>query len=276
MNWQRKRIELAQVSFCSDKGIHFGSKTYTPDRSTAYCELVLSRAFPVATVDRSALYPQVIQNSYDSMRFKVLNWNHVMRSYNPQENPQDFILGSIIDVEYTGRPGQAVAASQSSAPGIRALALLHKAAFGVPEILTEQMTGQRDWKVSMETRFNKDDSGFLVGKNVGVAYQPEQTPDDLKQLGYDYVSYKNAGPQLLNCVDDECIMRDSWKEADLYFLMGGLSGSVFYQGVGLTTKGKEPGAGVITMAASAMENDFAKKIAGLMGEVCKLAGSSDL
>ena len=46
-----------------------------------------------------------VANSYRSLRGKVLNFAHIMRSYDPERNMRDRIFGTVMAVELSGPDG---------------------------------------------------------------------------------------------------------------------------------------------------------------------------
>ena len=245
-----------RVALCRDKAIEICGRVLRPDQTTAYVEFYLSHAFPVVTVDGTALHPQVVANSFHSMENKVFDLCHLMKKYGT--GPQDRILGTVIAVEFPDTPagGWTVQSDRASAPGIRAVACMHRNAEQVDEILQKHFTGQIRWTVSMEQLWEMDNSGFLL--KAGSGRQNEEfsgwdrdTPEDFKTLGWTYVPAVDAPLELLKCLDpkDAKIIR-KFRGAETLMLFGGLNGSVHYNGVGLTPLGKEDEAEVMQMLAS--------------------------
>lgn len=252
------------VSFCSKRAIEIAGVTLTPDEDNALVEFYLSHAFPVTTSYRTGIHPQVVANSYHSLKHKVFNLAHLMKSYG---NPVDRILGTIVAVEFPPTPagGWKVQADRAAAPGIRAVAVMHKAAEGVREILymwdrNEVPMGGDEWTVSMENHHEIAGCGFLVRGSKGVGEFEEGTPDDLRALGFTYVPLGSAPEKLLDCLNNEDddkkdgsnstrIKRDFLKQETL-LLIGGLNGTIRYQGTGLTPIGAEDEARVSRMLAS--------------------------
>ena len=179
-NWNGK---TSRVSFCSAatemQSIEIAGQVLVPNEDTAYVEFYMSHAFPVETLYRTGIHPQVVANSHATLMHKVFNLAHIMRKYNPKQNSRDRILGTVVAVEFPKPPGgitctcgcqfdywqQPEAGGRSMAgdrkcpecaylfrppvwsvisppPGIRAAAAMHKAAESVLEILTSWFTGQ--------------------------------------------------------------------------------------------------------------------------------------
>lgn len=273
---------ITRVQLCGQgvnmAGIECEGQLFVPDDATAYVEFYLSHAFPSYTnvslngepPDRTAIHPATIARSYHSLKGKVVNLAHIMRQYDPTRNKQDRILGSVMAVEFPPMPacGWKVQVNPAAAPGIRAVAALHKAAEGVPMILDTWARGKTpfgdtEWTVSMENRSYIPDGGFLVKlgnaeRGTGNAelrkFLPS-TPEDIRALGWVYVPYMQAPGDLLDCMKDGGyigIERD-YMGLPTLFLIGGLDGQIFYYGVALTPVGKEGAARVRRIEASAAE-----------------------
>jgi hypothetical protein len=244
----------ARVQYCRQEGLGIQGLPLMADPWTAFVEFYISHSFPVVTTDGTAIHPQVVANSFRSMRWKVFNLAHLMRSYNPAENPRDRILGTVIGVEFPESDGPwKVQSNVSAAPGIRAVACMHRAAEQVEQILAGYFDGRMPWTVSMENHFYIDDSGFLVRDTLSTRLSTwrEKTPPDLSELGWVYVPAVEAPEDLMACLDaKESKIIDKWLGQEVVLLIGGLNGPVQYSGVGLTPLGKEPTAEVSKMLAS--------------------------
>ncbi len=270
------------VSFCGKNALTCAGRTFTPDADLAFVEFHLCYAFPAAITEKTAIWPQVIANSYQSMEGKVFNLNHIMRSYDPEENPRDYILGSIEAVEFPAMPeGGWSITTPENAPSIRAVASMFKAAQQVESILEDWFAGRTplgdgQWTVSMENSHRISDCGFLVrvadgpvSEGLGSGYYDvrnllaefiETTPAEIAALGFAYVPVEVAPLKLLECLNTEeddarqkniCtrICRD-YCGAETFLLIGGLNNRIRFNGVGLTPRGKEKPAHVSRMFAS--------------------------
>lgn len=243
----------ARVSFCSEKTIEINGRTFAPDPYNAYIEFFLSHAFPVVTCDNTAIHPQVVANSYHTMRGKVFDLAHIIRAYNPQENARDRVLGTIMEVEFPETPagGWKVQADKTKAPGIRAVAVMHKQLEGVKQILSRYADRSVRWTVSMEQDYFEEDSGFLVKGKKGVEAFAQSTPEDLATLGYVYVPFIAAPRGLIECFNgEESRVEKQFQGQSVIILFGGLNNALFYKGAGLTPEGKEEEARVSQMLAS--------------------------
>jgi hypothetical protein len=310
-DWQGK---TQRVSFCAAAGasegdvrqqIEIAGKILVPDQDTAYVEFFLSHTLPVVNLYRSAILPQVVANSYGSLMNKVFNLGHLMRSYSKDEKiPRDRILGTVVAVEFVDGEGAAVTevppadgwimpAEREKAYGIRAVAVMHKAAEGVMDILYSWFAGVQPyggpWTVSLENHFYEEDCGFLLKTGdaaiiPGLELEEVEQPEYLQAAGWTYVPMASATEELVNCLnqpaDDE---RDGMASAricrnfrglETVLLLGGLDGKIRYRGVGLTPAAgaRETEARVRTMMASEPLMDVGEMIKPLMefgGEMFK-------
>lgn len=239
---------------CSDRSIEIAGRTFRPTASTAYVEFVVAHAFPVTTIDKTALHPQVVANSYRTMFNTVFDLAHLMKKYNPR-NPHDRILGTIVEVEFPPTPagGWKVQAERGNAPGIRAVACMHRNAEMVDGVLRTHFTGETDWTVSMENNFCLENSGFLIKaqRSSGLKDWAEGTPEDLAALGWTYIPADKAPDDLLDCFSTGGgnVKVKDYKGLETVALLGGLDGNVEFFGVGLTPGGKEAEAEVLQMLA---------------------------
>lgn len=254
------------LQFCAKKSIMIAGRTLTPDPDNSYVEFYVSHGLPVILpTDKTGIHPQVVANSFRSLENKVFNLSHLMKKYSP-ETKYDRILGTVIAVEFPETPagGWKVGADKAAAPCIRAVAVMHKAADLVEQILESWYGDQKplggEWTVSMENRHTVENSGFLVAGESGVETFMESTPADLSALGYVYVPAKGAPLELLECLNNEQddkkdktssirVKRD-FNEQEVIFILGGIDGKIRYSGMALTPRGKEEEAYVSEMLAS--------------------------
>jgi len=283
----------ARVALCGERAIEIGGQVLRADKSSAYVEFFLSHGFPVTTIDGTGIHPQVVANSYRTMLHKVFDLNHLMKEYDPKSNPRDRILGTIVGVEFpafapgagatAGRPaspesspvrqslgegGWKVQGERSAAPGIRAVAVMHKQAELVPQLLAQHAEG-KPWTVSMEQEYFVGNSGFLVARgdppslgSYGAASEDDLaqwervTPEDLRELGWVYVPATLAPMELLDCFDPEkSKITKPYLGRETIILFGGLDGTVRYYGVGMTPAGREKEAAIGQVLASRLRAD---------------------
>jgi len=287
-----KGVQLCSVADAEHQGITIAGETFVPDAATAYVEFFLSHAFPVyldvpnpgEEPARTAIHPATIANSYRSLRGKVLNLGHLMRAYDPKNNPRDRIFGTVMAVELSGPAGPLetpsdgwkVQGDPDRAPGIRAVAAMHKNAEGVRQAIESWEDGttpfsNTQWTVSMENEAYLEDGGFLIKSSPGgplsVPEWPswwEKTPEDFRALGWTYVPWADAPKSLRKTLKDGgeiALAVDNYEGHELLFLNGGLNGKLFYYGVALTPAGKESRARVRRMVASAAAKAMADESA---------------
>ena len=268
-------FERTTAQLCADRGVavEINGLKLVPDSASAFVEFHLAHTFPVINNYRTALHPRVVANSYRTLRWKVFNLAHLMREYDPANNPRDRILGCVVGVDFPDAPagGWRTQSERAAAPGIRAVAVMFKNAEQVTEILRTHARGTTpwgsEWTVSMENLSWLENSGFLVRGTKGCAEFAEATPPDLKDQGWTYVPCLSAPQELLGTLntaaDDE---RDGlasrrvvrrYADQETVLLLGGLEGNVFFNGVGLTPGGaQEAEARVGRMLAGGGLRDF--------------------
>ena len=285
-------VQLCSVADDERLGITIAGETFVPDAATAYVEFFLSHAFPVyldvpnpgEEPARTAIHPATIANSYRSLRGKVLNLGHLMRAYDPKNNPRDRIFGTVMAVELSGPAGPLetpsdgwkVQGDPNLAPGIRAVAAMHKNAEGVGQALEGWEQGKTpfsdtQWTVSMENEAYLEDGGFLIKSSPDRPFSVpdgpswwEKTPEDFRALGWTYVPWADAPKPLRKTLKDGgeiALAVDNYEGHELLFLNGGLNGKLFYYGVALTPVGKESRARVRRMVASATAKVMANESA---------------
>lgn len=283
---QTKRVSFCSAGLDERQQIEIAGRTLIPDADSAYVEFYLSHCWPVVNKYRTAILPQVVANSYATLQNKVFNLAHLMRKYNPEKIARDRILGTVVAVEFVDGAGDAItdlkpeggfllAPAPAVAQGIRAVAVMHKAAEGVVDILGNWFTGDKkwgEWSVSIENSFDEEACGFLVRGGSGLNQLADfvaDTPAELTALDYIYVPCLSAPRKLLECLnnaaDDERdgysstrICRD-YHGCETLFLLGGLNNAVRYRGVGLAPANttREAEARVANMLASAPVVDAA-------------------
>lgn len=254
------------------QSVEIDGRTFTPDGDSAYIEFRLSHAFPVVITDRTALHPQVVANSYRSLCGKVFNLAHLMKAYDPKHNQRDRILGTIMACEFPPPPpgGWQVQSDPERAPGIRAVAVLHKHAEWVPQVLETWAAGRtpffdEPWTVSMENLSSPLEGGFLVRAPApGLERWEPATPADLAALGYVYVPAADAPVPLFQTMDLATHkVTGTYAGQEVVFLVGGLTGSVRYQGAALVPRGKEAPAQVMQILAGGQMVDLSAALFAL-------------
>jgi hypothetical protein len=212
-----------------DQAVVLNGRKWLPDDATAYVQFRLAHSLPSVTTYGTSLHPGTVANSYRTMLHKVFNFAHQMKAYDPEKIPRDRILGSIIDVEFTGAPEEdgsySVPKSTKDAPGIRAVATLHKAAEGSPKIIGLQKGGRVSWEVSLEAMWRLTESAWAL-------------PAD---GGWEFIPWAEAAEDLQACWNKKkrAVDRD-FNGVRPVLLMGGVAGRVQFIGVGLVPRGAEP------------------------------------
>ncbi|HVM48372.1 MAG TPA: hypothetical protein VMU04_10110 [Candidatus Acidoferrum sp.] len=250
------------VELCANTVVDIAGERLTPDDTKAYAEFFIAHAFPVVTAHGTSLHPGTVANSFRSMRHQVFNRAHLMKAYDKSgkgEIPRDHILGSIVAVEFPQTPGGGWrVGSRRDPPAIRAAAVIHKHAEGVPKILGEHLSGRHKWTVSMEVDYNLLQSGFVVGqrdqaKDAEAKLMNATTPVEFNELGMGYVPMEQAPESLLETYDYNKLMMKrnaSWEGLPVTMLKGGINGQVHFRGVGLVRYGAEREAVIAQILAT--------------------------
>lgn len=206
-------------------GLH--GKRYKPDSATAYIVFRLAHSLPSVSTYGTALHPSVVARYHGTMLHKVFNFAHLMKNYDPENIPRDRILGTIIDVEFTGsaKDGEwAIPATVDEAPGIKCVAAIHKAAEGVDRIIGGQQASRVQWEVSMECQYRLIDSAFALPRDGA----------------WEVVPWANADAELQGCYNTKKRSVDKdYQGVRPVLLMGGTTGPVQFVGVGLVSRGAE-------------------------------------
>ena len=124
----------------------------------------------------------------------------------------------------------------------------------MPQLLAQHAEG-KPWTVSMEQEYFVGNSGFLISRQDAKTRSEdewaEQTPEDLRALGWVYVPATLAPMELLDCFDPEkSKITKSYLGRETIILFGGLDGTVRYYGVGMTPAGREKEAAIGQVLAS--------------------------
>jgi hypothetical protein len=233
-----------------------GGQRFEPDDTKAYVECRISHSFPSVLFYGSALHPQVIQNSYQTMLHQKVDLMHLVKVYDKDKISRDRIVGSVVAVEFPVR-GSAwpIPKSVDDAPCIRAVMAIYKQAEGVDRVLGQHQSGRQRWTVSQEIMHERQTGVFLVkGKSGGFS----STHPEFAALGYEVINWDAAPDSLRAVLPNRAGGKvKPWKDGtttrDVVFLMGGLNGSVTYEGIGLVQEGAEPEAEISRVLASASD-----------------------
>jgi len=239
-----------------------GTKLY-PDSHRAYLDFRLAHAFPVVSTYATSFHPGTLKNSFASMLHQQFNYGHQIREYykdRKEDVREDRILGAIIAVGYPREPmGGWTMTEADDAPGLRCVTTVAKMAKGMDRVLGQYQTGRHDWTVSLEVQYEPLESGVLMipvrqgelgGKEREEAITDEEqslmakhTPAIYARAGLSYIPVVEAPDTLISCFDTKKGMWSKpWKGNRLVMMMGGIDGSVNFQGTGLVQYGAEPAA----------------------------------
>ncbi|MHB9007642.1 MAG: hypothetical protein ACYDC1_11990 [Limisphaerales bacterium] len=266
--------------------VTMAGRTFEPDAGTAYLHCTLSHVVPVFTWYGEGLSPSTVGAAWRTMLHKPLNRDHRMKSYDPKNIPADWVIGCAVAVESAlASPGsQRVPATVEESPGIDVVCAIFKAAAGVPDILGKHQSGRQEFTVSMEISYNAGESGFLVDLRDDdepdrALFAKDQggtpTPPTWSRAGWMYVPVQEADEDLLAARNLEVKegrllmkkrqMRDRrpdgggwygrWRDHDVWWLMGGMNGTIDYQGIGVVGSGAEPTAKITQMVAHRAEDE---------------------
>ena len=259
---------FGQIALCGESVIELAGQKFTPDQSKAYAKFTLARGFPVVTAYGTCLHAGTVANSYASMLHQVLDYDHKIRAYNPKKNDgskedenkiaRDHVIGTIVAVDFPRAPmgGWKLGFDKEKAPAIEGVAVIHKQAEKVPQILGEHLGGRHRWSVSLEMDWQFIESGFVVGDRAKAtkkqeALMAETTPAELSAGGFGYVTVENAPEELLNCFDlAKRRVVNTWNGLPVSLMHGGLNGDVHFMGVGIVRYGAEREAEIQQILAS--------------------------
>ena len=270
------------MEFCSAE-LEIAGQKLRPDDTKGYIEFRISHPWPVVTAYQTCMHPATVANSFASMHHQVFNLDHRMRAYDKSkerdEIPRDFILGSIVGVEFPQAPYGGWKMQGENPPCIRAAAVIHKCAEKVPQILGEHLSGKHKWTVSMEVDYSVLSSGFVVmkrgeAKGVQAKLLDEVTPEEFTALGLGYVTMEQAPDELLEQYDfDKRRMKPNaqWGKLPLALMKGGVGGQVHFRGVGLVRFGAEREAEVASVLAADGEGEALEELRKYFERVAELA-----
>jgi hypothetical protein len=257
------------LSLCGDEGIEFNGEKFVPDSTKGFFTFKFSHAFPVATIYQTALHPNVIAKSYNSLKFQTLNYEHQIAAYSKDgKDVRDRVIGSVVAVDFPRSPmgGWKIDANADNAPGISGVAVVYKQTQGMADLMGQHLTGRKSYTVSMEVFYPFQDAGFAVelSKAVSTANGPRPagfadpaydfTPSDMLASGYEYVPVAKAPGELVATFSTKKNrVVAAWKGRKCTVLMGGLNNPVHYAGAGVVRFGAERTAKIQRLAASDYE-----------------------
>lgn len=241
--------------------IEFSGQRFAPDPTKAYARFTICHGFPCITAYGTSFHPGTIGNSYQSLLHQMVDYDHQVRIYDDSKDktkiPHDKTLGFVAAVDYPRMPsgGWKVGADRGQAPAVEGVMGIFKNAQQTQRVLGEYLTGRHKWTVSIEANYSLLGSGFVVGDaGNGTkgqrALMDEQTPPEMKDLGFGYVTVESAPPELVNCFDlKKRSIVSAWNKLPVSLLMGGINGDVHLAGVGIVRYGAEREAEIQQMLA---------------------------
>lgn len=262
-NFFHGSIQSEPFQLCAGDVIDFHGQRFEPDMTKGYVEFRISHALPVVTAYGTALEAGTIRTSAATMLHQVFNLGHQMKAYYPDSKNMkgDRVLGSIVGVKLVDQGSDNV--------HIHGVACFAKLAHGMDKVMGQHQGGRHQWTVSMEILYDIDQSGWLLGgpaqdgregawDRVVEKIEDEgvrelclrSTPDAWKRAGLAYLPHSQAPEDMraLYSAEKRAVV-GRYRDLPTTLLMGGVSGSVHYGGVGLVPYGAEPTAKVSRLLA---------------------------
>lgn len=213
----------------------------TPDKWTAYSTIKFGKSLPHVVGPESlsgkvfGIHPAVVARSFSTIIHKQMNLGHQLKSLGAK---RDRICGCVLQCAFPEEPdgGWLVPASVGDAPVITAFAALFKQAEGVSDMLGKHLGGKVKMAVSMEFTYFHDEVG-IFDPATGISYDRKDIPANLS--GYLFEDEKGR-----------LFVRKSARKHPLVLALGGVSGSVWFTGVGYTDHPADPLAEIESIAAS--------------------------
>ena len=257
----------SDLVLCS-AAVVLNGETFTPDEVIAFLDFRLCYSFPAGrSVYGVGLMPQVVANSYRSLKYKSVNLNHVMRILDTENKAHDTIKGQVVAVEFPAPPenggwaNMPLNADPASAPGIHGIAALDKRAERIDKIIGGHLSNKQEYTVSIEYPLRLGNAGILVKGTGPEAHRT--TPAPLLTQGYSYypvLGEHQAPDDLFECWNRDAngpgrgaIVKD-WVGQQVTLLPGGLDGAVTFHGLAIVKLGAEPPARIDAIAAGVENN----------------------
>ncbi len=234
-------------------------KELMPDDWKAYLQFRVNHSLPVvagplASGNFSGYHPRVIAKSHPSLINQQVNLNHKIHSYDPENVPEDRIVGCVIATQFPMGDHSRLPADRASAPCITGIAAIFKQAKGVDKMLGGHLASRKPWSLSLEVAFQIEEAGIWFPdeqRMVAVRALPEDVwRQSVQRRGGRNLYGKYKGQQLVLCP-------------------GGEENPVAYQGFGLTTNPAELEAGIDQIKAEKM--DLGEGMMALCAEAQPLA-----
>lgn len=212
-------------------------KDLKADDYKAYVKLNICHSFPQVHGPESSgkffgFHPQVLANSHRSILHQQVNLNHQLKVYGAY---RDRIVGTVVGVAFPeNRRGWEIPENPADAPSMEVIAVLHKAAEGVPAWLGGHQSGRAKSQVSIEVSpklsqcgvFNPQDRSILSLAEAEEAYPGSITFDDKTGVG-----------------------TTKWEGVQLGIALGRLNDTISFQGFGYVPRGAEKTARITDIRA---------------------------
>jgi hypothetical protein len=230
--------------------------TFTADSYKGFIKFEIAHSLPVVNYYGQAFHPKVLANSYRSLLFQNINWEHQVKAFSEQHWNDKFLGGAVVGVHFPTEPssGWRVPESGAAVPHITGVASFAKLASGMQTIIGKHKTGKHSYQISYEANFYFSETAFAVALNG--ARPTHETPDDLVAAGWEYIPWAESDDELLKTYNRKKgrIVSD-YRGRRVVQLMGGLDKSVEFSGVGLVLYSAEGPSKIMHIAASADVKD---------------------
>lgn len=276
MNDDIQRGRLWGAAAFNNQVITIAGQRLEPDLTKAYLEFKMGHPFHVrpdgkpggVTGYGTTTSAATFAKSHPSLLHQLVDLGHKVKFYDrsPEQDQirRDFAMGSIVGVEYPGRPatGWPLALRPDQVPFIRGAAVIHKQLEKVPQMLGEHLGGRHKWSVSLEMKFPHAQSGFIIHqRSKADRHQTAAMAESAKNLGplttalndldMDYVAVEHAPKDLFACYSkNENRMTKPWDGLPVTFLQGGWDGENHFMGVGIVRYPAEKEAEISQILAS--------------------------
>lgn len=220
----------------------YGQESFQPDDHKAYVEFEICSALPNVHGPEMhgrifGFHPDVLAAHYQTLLHAQTNINHTLKRHG---RGNDRINGCVIAVSFPERPeegwpivmGDAQAAA--NAPRIKALAVVHKDASGVPEWIGQHLGGKMKNTVSIEA----DSKELAVFDPADNSFTPVEQ------------AVTKYGKRAVTWNPDTGYIAGKYEGRQLVLVPGGDAGSLTLFGVGYVSRGAEKTARITRFAAS--------------------------
>ena len=244
------------------QAIQVGGQRLEPDMTKAYLEFRMGHAFHIRpdgtpggiTAYGTATSARTLANSHGSLLHQLVDLGHRVKAYDGSKDKdaihRDYALGSIVAVDYPTTPadGWGLTLAADRVPHIHGAAVIHKQLEKVPQVLGEHLGGRHKWSVSLEMKFRRPESGFIVHqRSKGTKSQraaldefsPKTAPGcatgtAMQDLDLGYIVVESAPEDLVKCYHkEENRVLKPWGDLPVTFLQGGWDGDNHFMGMGV-------------------------------------------